>query len=473
MDVLIKTTFTIILCFSAVNFAYNVIGYFSSKKRDQLLLANFWLALIVNFFIQGAAQADENQIIASFAFSLLPASLLCLSLFSFLNKKITNRFLFTNASIAIILSFTFIVLDIGSFTIRALPISIGGAIAMLYTAYFMTKESKGRPLFKVAAFILVLTTIHGVNFAFFRNQPGNQVWGWLTAYALYQVLAALLPALALVEYSRDEKNRLTQIINEKTQALKASNAELAANVGFKEFLFKTLSHDIATPIMIAMNSINLLTRGEHDERTTKALNRTKVSLDKISEILIDLRSLEINDPHTHQIPLSQCVEKIESEFSAMLQDKQIDLNVDPNIEDVIVEVHPSTFTNSVLSNILRNAIKFSERNSKININLEMKSENRVLICIEDFGLGIPNEILENIFHFSSESSRPGTEGEQGTGWGLPIAQTILKNYGGDIYIESQTSNDKNSNSFTRVFIEVNGFLKNNSERFSELKETAN
>ena len=157
----------------------------------------------------------------------------------------------------------------------------------------------------------------------------------------------------------------------------------------------------------------------------------------------------------------------------MLSDKQIELKLDEKIDDVIVEVHPSTFTNSVLSNILRNAIKFSKRNSEINIQLEFKDRNRVLICIEDFGVGIPGNILDNIFRFASESSRPGTEGEQGTGWGLPIAQTILKNYGGDISIESQTASHEKNESFTRVSIEVNGFLTNSSEKLSDLKETAN
>ena len=46
--------------------------------------------------------------------------------------------------------------------------------------------------------------------------PGAQLWGWLVAYAIYDMLAILLPSIALEEANLTENDRLQSLVDEKT-----------------------------------------------------------------------------------------------------------------------------------------------------------------------------------------------------------------------------------------------------------------
>ena len=460
MEILIKTTFIIILSFSLVNLLFNFVSYLSSKQRDQLYLSFFWGTLIVNFMIQAAVQSGENKIIAAFAFSLIPVTFLCMSLYTFLEKSINPlKPIFIGVG-SVILTFSLIIFELESFAVKAIPLSFALAIILVSTGASLLKESSGRPLLKVASVVLFLFAIHGFNFAFFRNDPSTQIWGWLTSYALYQILAALLPAIALVEYNRLEKDRLQNIISDRTRALEKANAELGSLLGFKEFLFKTLSHDIATPLMIAVNSTKRIQLEEDHPNSKNQLwiSRSQVALEKITDIVQDLRSLESHQPNVSSIMLRECFEKIELEFEYLLKEKNIDLVVHPSVEKAVVEVHRSTFVNSVLSNVVRNAIKFSQESSQIDCYvLSMEDSDKIKLVVKDYGVGIPDSILTQIFSFSEDTSRQGTSGESGTGWGLPIAKTVLESYNGDIKIISKEAKNGN-NGQTEVHLILTGSI---------------
>lgn len=84
---------------------------------------------------------------------------------------------------------------------------------------------------------------------------------------------------------------------------------------------------------------------------------------------------------------------------------------------------------------MSNAIKFSHNNSKINIEIKNKDQFIELI-IEDFGIGIPKNILHDIFSFNSNTNRKGTNGEKGTGYGMPLIKKYTEVMDGSIKIDS-------------------------------------
>ena len=70
------------------------------------------------------------------------------------------------------------------------------------------------------------------------------------------------------------------------------------------------------------------------------------------------------------------------------------------------------------------------RNLKIRTQLNAES-NTAEVSVADCGSGIPEENLTSIFD-AFFSTKP-----QGTGLGLPIAQTIINSYGGTIWAENR------------------------------------
>ena len=85
-----------------------------------------------------------------------------------------------------------------------------------------------------------------------------------------------------------------------------------------------------------------------------------------------------------------------------------------------------------LRNVIENAIRYG---GKAEVTYKRDNE-RAVIEIRDYGIGIPNELLEDVFEpfFRVEASRSRETG--GTGLGLSISRAILRSHGGDATIQN-------------------------------------
>ena len=97
----------------------------------------------------------------------------------------------------------------------------------------------------------------------------------------------------------------------------------------------------------------------------------------------------------------------------------------------------------VLNNLLNNSVQAIKSNVQGNIEVGISTRGgKVLIYIKDNGEGIPNEMKDKIFipNFSTKS--------EGMGLGLAIVKSIIENYDGRIWFESNTEEG------TTFFIEL-------------------
>lgn len=102
----------------------------------------------------------------------------------------------------------------------------------------------------------------------------------------------------------------------------------------------------------------------------------------------------------------------------------------------------------VISNLISNAIKFSPNGASIQVKL-IGNDKEVKICVSDEGIGIPDNIKENVFNMFTDAKRPGTAGEKSFGLGLSICQQIIENHNGKIWFESE------NNKGTTFFVTLN------------------
>lgn len=437
MEILILTTFAIILAFATINALINIFSYSYKKEEIYKLSAMFWVTLIINFFLQGMAKENQTLIIGSFCFTLIPVNLLCLSLHSILKEKYFSKLSFLIGGFAIVISITFSFMDIG-FLYSALPISIATCIPLLFTTYRLFNTNRNQKIYKLIGFILLLTGIHSLNFAFFRMDPSTQLWGWPVAYALYQAIAALLPIATLAEFHFRESSRMKEIIDLQTINLELANKSLKNTVNFKNFLFRTLVHDIATPLLVSKASLDTLKNKDPMLLTNSNMARLDRSINKMIQISNDLKAIESQKLELRNCSVLECVLSCEEILSAMIEDKKLKLVYDEvSLQEIGIFVHKNSFVNSVLGNLLRNSVKFSPRNQEVRITAGFKDQENVWINIQNMGQHIPQKILNTIFDFNSDKNRPGSDGELGTGWGLPICKVFVDNYQGNLEITSR------------------------------------
>jgi signal transduction histidine kinase len=91
--------------------------------------------------------------------------------------------------------------------------------------------------------------------------------------------------------------------------------------------------------------------------------------------------------------------------------------------------------NLVIRNLLSNALKFTEGGGKVTFRAS-NIQGQCEISIADSGVGIAEDKLEDLFDINPDKGQVGTEGEKGTGLGLPLCKDFIEKNNGEIKVES-------------------------------------
>ena len=233
-------------------------------------------------------------------------------------------------------------------------------------------------------------------------------------------------------------SELERTVSELSRVNASLESEVDKRVEENHAQLRTVCHDLDAPLSLALNDL-----GEY--RVTgegKALSRAVKSLNDINKMIGRLReSQSVTDGkfslEIREFSLSDLVDEARDLVlpRAIAKDLLIEIDILPS---VTVLSDSGVFRDHVLVNILTNAIKFSRRGASIFIAGEIDPLGRVSLSVRDQGIGIPEALLESIFNPRSVSSRLGTEGEIGTGYGMPLMKSYMRNLGGDITVVSQT-----------------------------------
>ena len=89
----------------------------------------------------------------------------------------------------------------------------------------------------------------------------------------------------------------------------------------------------------------------------------------------------------------------------------------------------------VLDNLIENAFRYGSNHIEITTYFD-KKQNRVVCKVRDFGQGIPEDSLENVFRPFSQGDSARNSG--GSGLGLAITKRIIEMHGGQINLRNHT-----------------------------------
>ncbi len=224
----------------------------------------------------------------------------------------------------------------------------------------------------------------------------------------------------------------------KDQAEKANRAK-------SEFL-ANMSHEIRTPMNAIMGFTELLGQQVEDQRHKAYVNTIhsagKTLLTLINDILdlskIEAGKLEIEKQATNPHELFSEMGNI---FMINIHDKNLQLivEIDPNLPDSLML--DGTRLRQVLFNLIGNAVKFTKHGyvklkASASLQKQIRSKLDLIIEIEDTGVGIPEQQLENIFTAFTQSYDHDHLKYTGTGLGLSISRRLTELMGGHISVTS-------------------------------------
>jgi two-component system sensor histidine kinase/response regulator len=229
-----------------------------------------------------------------------------------------------------------------------------------------------------------------------------------------------------------------------TRSLAQKNEELRQ-------LLHILCHDLANPVANIASLISLCRDGVDVKQILPTLaSSAQDSLDIIGMVR-QMRAIEEGKlrPALSRVFLHQaCTDALEN-LRLPIASKKIQLKLAVP-EDLSVLAEPIALVHSVLANVFSNAIKFSYEKETVCIEAQKLASGEVQIDVVDEGIGIPEELLCDLFDITRQTSRPGTRGEHGTGFGMILMKNFMDSFAGRIEIVSRARETDPENSGTQV-----------------------
>lgn len=213
---------------------------------------------------------------------------------------------------------------------------------------------------------------------------------------------------------------------------------------FKDYIEMWI-HEVKLPIA----SINLMAHNKKNKYDKKAMEQIKRIEDAVEQVLYYVRSENAEKDYLiNEVSLNKVIANIALKNKDLLLENKIDFNV-LNVDYKIYT--DSKWLEFILNQIINNSVKYSKNKSNSYIKISAREDNKkIILTIEDNGIGIPSEDLPKVF-FKSFTGTNGRIKSKSTGMGLYIAKNLCDKLGHSIKVESKKEK------YTKIIIT---FLKN-------------
>ncbi|CAN5297582.1 hypothetical protein BH10CYA1_BH10CYA1_28980 [soil metagenome] len=211
----------------------------------------------------------------------------------------------------------------------------------------------------------------------------------------------------------------------------------------KQEFVSMMSHDLRTPLMSIQASLSLLSVGASGDLPPSAKRNVLDAERNISYIIslinslidverMDSAKLQVHAAPTELLPLMeaaiQAVRSLATNKGIALECTKVDPDIEVNADgDRVIQV---------LINLVSNALKFSPRDTTIQLIAIFNGDGNVEVQVSDQGRGIPAADLNSVFERFKQVKEIDATRHKGSGLGLAICKSIVEAHGGTIGVRS-------------------------------------
>ena len=252
----------------------------------------------------------------------------------------------------------------------------------------------------------------------------------------------LLGGVGIVE-DIGERKIAEEKLRKYTAELSKANKELESLDRMKNELLSNVSHELRTPLTSIKGYSDVLMEGSLGEinyQQLRVVNTIIRNTERLRRLIDSLLYVSMAEAETIKYDFSKTdtIELIDNAVTDMampIAEKNIEVlrHVQEDLPQIEGDAEKLT---DMLTNILDNAIKFTPLGGKISI-FATKEEEKIHISIQDNGIGIPSDLLPNLFQKFYQIDPSLRRKYGGTGLGLFICKKIVDAHKGKIWIESE------------------------------------
>jgi signal transduction histidine kinase len=247
------------------------------------------------------------------------------------------------------------------------------------------------------------------------------------------ISVALLLVLFLYLYI--SKRRNNELLKEKNTIISNINLQ-------KDKFYSIIAHDLRGPFSGFLGLTELMAEdiddmsNEEIKFAASNMRSSAKNLYNLLENLLEWTRMEQNSVsfEPKEYPLKSAVLESIVTFQSITEKKEITIHTEiPS--DLLIFSDKNMFQ-AVIRNIVLNAIKFTPKKGTIDIHA-LENPDNITITIKDSGIGMHQDLINDLFKIDTKNNRVGTENEPSTGLGLILCKEFVKKHKGHIWAESE------------------------------------
>ena len=237
-----------------------------------------------------------------------------------------------------------------------------------------------------------------------------------------------------IEGGGEEIQELVKSFNQMTEQLDEAFA-------MQRRFSASAAHELRTPITVLRTKLDVFKKKKREQHEYDELVTTmETYIDRLSSIITDLlefaETSELGE--AEDVSLDSVVKTVVDDLESVAQNNMINMQIDiqPKVQSEAQTFIVKGNTNLLyraLYNLVENAIRYNNEEGSVNITLETKGQEGVII-IADTGVGIAPEQRELVFEPFYRVNKSRSREFGGAGIGLSLVKTILKRHGASITV---------------------------------------
>ncbi|AFY38448.1 multi-sensor signal transduction histidine kinase [[Leptolyngbya] sp. PCC 7376] len=227
------------------------------------------------------------------------------------------------------------------------------------------------------------------------------------------------------------------------KTLEQQNQELIETSRVKDLFLATVSHELRTPMnailgfsQVLLNQRRSFLGGSEQQILKRILSNGRSLMALINDIL-DFSQMKLTELKLlpSAFNLESLARDIVAELQSLADEKQLLLDFSSQLEDCSV-THDQKRIRQVVVNLVANALSFTRQGSVSLFLAEQPDDDTVTITVQDTGIGISPENLDDIFNEFWQVQQNMNLAKSGTGLGLAITYKLVQRMKGTIHVES-------------------------------------
>jgi signal transduction histidine kinase len=209
-------------------------------------------------------------------------------------------------------------------------------------------------------------------------------------------------------------------------------------VARREFL-SSIAHQLRTPLMVATGYLQLLQKGiMTGDQLTGGIDTVARNVQQIATLVNDilfLQEMELVLPEFQAVDMNDIARQVLERYARPAAERGINLLFTPHPGLPPVSGDGRSLERAMMA-LVDNAIKFSPVGASVEIRTRLEGE-KILVVVEDHGIGIDRESLPRIFDRFYHIDRSGDELFDGIGLGLAITRQVIEQHHGSLDVVSE------------------------------------